>query len=123
MSGFNRLAYYPCGYAEFTERKAKEEQARRDEAEQLSKRAAEKEREIFYRSKKERAEEERRKREIKQIEADICALERSEEELNTALSLPENLADYKRVMELTEKLQSIKLQLDALYNRYADMIQ
>lgn len=118
-----RLAYYPCGYAEFTERKAEEERAKRDEAERISKMAAEKEREIFYRSKKERAEEERRKREIKQIEADICALERSEEEINAALSLPENLADYKRVLELSEKLQSVKLQLDALYSRYADMIQ
>lgn len=75
-----------------------------------------------YRSKKERAEEERKKQAVKKLEADISAREQEEAEINALLSKPEIAADYVRVNELLQKLEGIKLQLDELYGEYEKMI-
>lgn len=76
-----------------------------------------------YRSKKERAEEERKKQLVKRLEAEISACEKEEEKINAALALPEISCDYIKVNELLSRLEGIKLQLDALYNEYANVIQ
>lgn len=78
--------------------------------------------ESFYRSKKERAEEERRKQLTKRIEEQISKLEGEEQEINILLSQPNVVADYKQVNELLQKLEQIKIKLDGLYNEYSEMI-
>ena len=80
------------------------------------------ERQASYRSKRERAEEAERKAKTKQIEGQINALEERESEINNRLAEPETAADYKKVNALLAELQSIKLQLDALYSRYEELL-
>ena len=75
-----------------------------------------------YRSKKERAEEENRKRLVKKLEEEISVLENEEAEINRQLSLPEIVCDYVLVNGLSKKLEGIKLQLDRLYNEYEKVI-
>ncbi len=75
-----------------------------------------------YRSKKERAEEEKKKQLVKNLENEISELEREEDEINKLLSQSEIAADYVRVNELIKKSEGIKLQLDGLYSKYSEMI-
>ncbi|MDE7453433.1 MAG: hypothetical protein K2N22_03395, partial [Clostridia bacterium] len=75
-----------------------------------------------YRSKKERAEEERRKQLAKQIEREICELEKEEAEINARLAEPETASDYLKVQKLCERLEGIKLQLDTLYKSYETVL-
>ena len=77
---------------------------------------------VYHRSGKERAEEERKKQRLKQLEADIAECERAEAEINAMLADPEITADYLKVNELLKKLEGIKLQLDMFYKEYGDMI-
>ncbi len=75
-----------------------------------------------YRSKKERAEEERQKQLVKNLEAKIAECEKREEEINNLLAQPEIIADYVRVSALLKELEAIKLQTDGLYKAYEDML-
>lgn len=108
-----KLNYYDCGYGEFTESKKSAEPAEQPEK---------RERSGGYRSRKERAEEEKQKQLIKKLEAEISALESEEAEINEKLSDPEISADYVRVNELLQKLESIKTQTELLYKRYEEVI-
>lgn len=108
-----KLNYYDCGYGEFTESKQSAEPAEQPEK---------RERSGGYRSRKERAEEEKQKQLIKKLEAEISALEGEEAEINEKLSDPEISADYVRVNELLQKLESIKTQTELLYKRYEEVI-
>ena len=76
----------------------------------------------YYRSGKDRAEEERKKQRIKKLEADISECERAEAEINDMLADPEIAADYIKVNELIKKLEGIKLQLEKFYKEYGDML-
>lgn len=80
------------------------------------------ERSAYHRSNKERAAEERNKQKIKALENRIAELENSEKEINAQLADPEITADYKKVNELVQRLEGIKLQLDKLYNEYGEML-
>lgn len=80
------------------------------------------ERQSAFRSKRERAEEAERKAQTKKIEAEICKCEAREAELNEQLADPAVAADYKKVNGLLSELQAIKLQLDALYSRYEELL-
>ena len=73
-----------------------------------------------YRSREERAKETKTKLRIKEIESRLEALEREEEALNMALA--ENAADYKKVREITEKLDLLHAESDALYAEYETLI-
>lgn len=108
-----KLNYYDCGYGEFTESKKSAEPAEQPEK---------RERSGGYRSRKERAEEEKQKQLIKKLEAEISALEGEEAEINEKLSDPEISADYVRVNELLQKLESIRTQTELLYKRYEEVI-
>ena len=116
------LNVFDGGYAAFNEyKKQKNEEIKRaQEQEKYAKKQAEKEN--FYRSKKERAEEAKRKELIKKTEESICALEEREQRLNADLANPLIIADYKKVGEITDELLSIKLQLDTLYKTYESLI-
>lgn len=116
------LNVFDGGYTAFNEyKKQKNEEIKRaQEQEKYTEKQAEKEN--FYRSKKERAEEAKRKELIKKTEESICALEEREQRLNADLANPLIIADYKKVGEITDELLSIKLQLDTLYKTYESLI-
>lgn len=109
------------GYAAFNaqKKKIKEEAVRAAESKKYEEAAA---RQSGYRSKRERAEETKRREEIKKTEDGIKALEAEESEINTLLSTPGAYSDYKRAQSLAARLEKIKEELDALYKRYGDMI-
>lgn len=117
-----KLNVYDAGYEEYTliKRRRNEESAKRVQEEKSA--ALRTAREGAYRSKKERADEERRKELIKRTEKSICRLEEEEIELNRMLADGSIASDYKKVKEISERLDSIKLQLDGLYNEYENMI-
>lgn len=107
------INYFDGGYKEYTEfiNNNKEEPVKKTS-----------EKDKGYRSKKERAEAENRKAEIKRIEEEISKAEAEEELINKQLQDPVILADYKKVLSLSEKLTGIKLQLDGLYKEYELML-
>ena len=117
-----KLNVYDGDYAFFTEEKKRKREILQRQEEEKRQIVAKEEKQSSYRSKKERAEEERKKTAIKQIEQKICALEQEEESLNAELADHAVAADYKKVNEILEKLQSIKLQIDKLYNDYSNML-
>ncbi len=115
-----KLNTFAGNYLEYTQSKAEARPAEkplggRDEAAEHAKKSG-------YRSKKERAETERKKERIRDIESEIAELESEEAELNSRLSDPAVLTDYMQVRELSGKLSQIKNRLEALYAEYADMI-
>jgi len=117
-----KLNAFEGGYAFYTQekKKLKEEKARREE--QIKFAAREQEKQNSYRSKKDRAEEARRKTRIKKFKNRICELEEEENLLNLNLADPEIAADYKKVAEISKEIEAIKLQLDALYKDYEAML-
>lgn len=116
------LNVFDGGYEAFNEYKRlkNEEKKREEEREKFAERQAEKQ--TFYRSRKERAEEAKRKELIRKTEESICSLEAEEEDLNAKLADPQIISDYRKINEITAKLQTIKLQLDTLYKTYEDLI-
>lgn len=112
ISNFS-INYFDGGYKEYTE-------FINNNKEELPKKTPEKDK--GYRSKKERAEAENRKAGIKRIEEEILKAEAEEEFINKQLQDPLILADYKKVLSLSEKLTGIKLQLDGLYKEYELML-
>lgn len=117
-----KLISYDGGYEFYAEEKKRKKEQQLAEAEKL-KTPTEAPRPNAYRSKKERAEEGRKKDAAKKIEQQIYDLESEEERLNSELSDPAVTADYKKVNEILEKLQAIKLQIDKLYNEYETVLQ
>lgn len=117
-----KLNVYDGDYGFYAEEKKKQREAALKTQEQDKYAAKEAERKNSYRSKKERAEEARRKERIKKTESEISALEEEENKLNEELTKPENLTDYKRLTALTARLQEIKMQLDKLYSEYETLI-
>ncbi len=117
-----KLNCYEGGYEFYNTQKSAEREKVRREAEESALRERNAERQASYRSKRERAEEAERKAKIKQIEGQINALEERESEINNRLAEPETAADYKKVNALLAELQSIKLQLDELYNKYEKLL-
>ncbi len=118
-----KLNVFDGGYAAFNEwkRGLNEQKIRREQEEKLARERGEKE--SSFRSKKERAEDAKRKARIKEIERSISALEKEENSLNAKLADPEITADYKKLNEITVRLQAIKLQLDALYSEYETVLE
>ena len=117
-----KLNCYEGGYEFYNTQKSAEREKTRREAEESALRERNAERQASYRSRRERAEEAERKAKIKQIEGQINALEERESEINNRLAEPETAADYKKVNALLAELQSIKLQLDELYNKYEKLL-
>ena len=116
------LKTYDGGYEFFTNEKQKLAEAKRQKEEEIKNLQYKERKSEGYRSAKERAAEARKKERIKQIEAEICAVEREEEQINTSLSDPAVAADYKKVQELLQNLEGLKIRLDALYKEYEQVI-
>ncbi len=117
-----RLKTYECGYKEYTEEKRRSAELKRKEEEAAKTAMYEEEKRTGYRSKKERADEARKRERIKKIETDISDLENEENKLNESLSDTSVTADYKAVMDITERLRLIRTKLDELYEEYESLI-
>ena len=116
------LNTYEGGYEFFTGEKQRKAEIERRKEEEIKNLQYKEKKNASYRSAKERAQETRKKERIKQIEADICAVEREEEQINTLLSDPEVSADYKKVQSLLQNLEELKIRLDALYKEYEEVL-
>lgn len=117
-----KLTLYDGGYEGY---KAKKEEcaAATRQAEEDKKRAEyQTEKENSYRSRKERAEEAKRRGEIKSLEAEIAQAEGEEEKLNAKLSDPETTRDYQTLQHVLDELQHVRAKLDELYSRYGEII-
>lgn len=117
-----RIFKFDGGYAAFNAQKKAAEEAFEREREQADRQKFQAEKRAGHRSKKERAEEENRKRDIRNIESEITALEEEENQINLKLSEPSVVCDYKKVAVLSQRLEEIKINLDALYKRYAEVL-
>ena len=116
------LKVYGGGYENYLSEKKKIADCKNLAEISEKQKTAQTERESSYRSKKERAEEERKKQLAKQIEREIYALEKEEEQINLLLAQPETASDYVKVGQLAARLDGIKIQLDTLYKRYETVL-
>lgn len=119
-----KLKSYAGGYDFYTAEKKREREAEILAGERAKLAAAESAREAKsgYRSKKERAEEAAKKERIKRIEADICAAEAEENQINEDMLKPDAVADYKKLNGLSARLEEVKARLEKLYKEYETLI-
>lgn len=117
-----KLNTYSGNYQFYNECKADLREKVKFEEEHLKRVERDEKRTDSYRSKKERAEEAKRKECIKNIEAQISALEAEEQKINSDLADPAVLSDYKKVQTLSDRLSEVKTSLDNLYAEYANLI-
>ena len=117
-----KLAQYDGGYEGYKEEKARLKRQEEEREEMLRRAEYERQRETSYRSKKDRAEEAKKKAEIKRIEGEIATLEEEEGQLNASLSDPDVTGDYKKLNGVLEKLQSVRADLEELYALYGQLL-
>ena len=86
----------------------------------VSKNSAQKE--GYYRTKEERSADAKRRARIKKIEDEISALEKENDEINTALASPEVTSDFRLLEEKCNRLEEIRKLLDTLYEEYETLI-
>ncbi len=78
--------------------------------------------ESYYRSKEERAQDAKRRTRIKKIEEEIAALEAETEGLNADLADPAVTASFPLLTEKCNRIEEIKNLLDELYNEYETLL-
>ena len=71
--------------------------------------------------KEQQALERKRNSRISKIEKDIEQKENEVSELQELLQLPETSADYEKLLELTEKFEILKNELDELYSEWEEL--
>lgn len=118
----NKLTFYGGGYEGYKVEKARVAGLIRAREEEKRTEALNAEREVKYRSKKDRANEARLKAELKSVEEEIALAEEREAELNGMLSDPAVTCDYLKIKQVTEELEKIKEKLDKLYEKYGEII-
>ncbi|MDE7329481.1 MAG: hypothetical protein K2N30_00020, partial [Clostridia bacterium] len=111
---------YECGYGGYIEQKRKSEEDAQAGLIEEKAAAYKAEKDAFYRSKKDRAEEAKRKQLVKRTEEKIGELEGEEAALNAKLA--SGITDYKEIEDISNRMQDIKNELDALYKEYETMI-
>ena len=112
-------------YEAYTAYKAKVQETAKKQAQQtpatpVLQNSAQKE--GYYRSKEERAQDAKRRTRIKKIEDEISALEEESEQINVALADPEVTANFRLLEEKCNRLEEIRSLLDALYGEYETLI-
>ncbi|MDE7087102.1 MAG: ATP-binding cassette domain-containing protein, partial [Clostridia bacterium] len=117
-----KLNLYQGGYEGYKAEKALISQQLAAEEEERKRAAYSVEKESKYRSKKERAQEAALKAELKSVEKEIGEAEKEEENLNAQLSDPEVTGDYEKLKGVLDRLEQVKSKLDALYERYGEII-
>lgn len=75
-----------------------------------------------FRSKKERAEEAKKRQRAREIEKEIAELEEEETTLNAALTDPAVVADFRLLKEKCDRLEELKRRADSLYEEYETLI-
>ena len=111
-------------YEEYTTLKA-EEKAKKTlekEAEKRETRANTASVAPSYRSKEDRAAETKKRLRVKEIENKISALEEEETSINIELATPEVAGNFSLLTEKCNRLESLKAELDALYEEYEKLI-
>lgn len=117
-----KLTLYDGGYEGYKAKKEEAAAALRQAEEDKRRAEYQAEKESSYRSKKDRAEEAKRRNEIKALEAGIAQAESEEEQLNCQLSDPAIAADYQALQAVLDKLQAVKGRLDEMYSRYGEIM-
>jgi ATP-binding cassette subfamily F protein 3 len=117
-----RLNYYDGNYDYYKAQKERAAQEKLDEIKAQEQKAYEEAKAASYRSKKERAEEAKKKARIKQLEADISACEEQEERLNNLLSDPSITADYTKLNDVLKELNQVKERSEKLYEEYEKLL-
>ncbi|MGN0804702.1 MAG: ABC-F family ATP-binding cassette domain-containing protein [Candidatus Coproplasma sp.] len=117
-----KLNVYEGGYEGYKKSKEKKAESERIAEEERAKKQYEEDKIKAYRSKKDRAEEAKRKADIKAIEADISLCEERERYINASLADPAISADYERLSPLLEELSTLQKKLETLYERYGELI-
>jgi ATP-binding cassette subfamily F protein 3 len=117
-----KLNYYDGNYEYYKAQKQRDAEAQLEEERVQAQKAYEEAKMASYRSKKERAEEARKKTRIKQIEADISACEEQEVVLNSQLADPAITSDYTKLNDVLSKLNAIKEKCEKLYEEYETLI-
>ena len=105
------IAEYPGRYDDYLEQKSKEnQQVVNTPAPPKQPTEAAK---SNYRSKQQRSEQTKRRTRLRQLEQQIAQGEAEIEELQQAMTLPENTADYTVLNDLCARLEAVKLQHEA----------
>lgn len=112
------ITAYDGGYEGYKAQKEKIAAAKQEEERLARQQKWEEDNRARYRSKKERAEETRRKERMKAIEAEISRLEGREAELNVRLADPTVASDYAKLSAVLKELEEIKNQIESLYGEY-----
>ncbi len=110
------LTVYSCNYDEYVNQK----QTTKKEEQPVP--ALSHLKNTSYRSKEERAQEAKRQTRQKQIEKQIALLEEEENAINLDLAKPEISADFALLTKLCNRLETIKNELDALYEEYETLL-
>ncbi len=107
-----KLSSAKCSYAEFLELQKQQTAPPPPKTEPAGKNG--------YRSKAERAKEVRLRTRMREIEIRLEAIEEEESVCNEKLA--QCAADYKKVRELTERLDALRKETETLYEEYAALI-
>ena len=75
----------------------------------------------YKQQKEQQALERKRNSKISKIEKEIEQTETEISEIQALLELPETSADYEKLLELTEKFDSLKNELDELYSEWEEL--
>ncbi len=110
-----KLSMFDGGYAEYLESKKNALPPPAAETPKKEERT-----ESGYRSKEERAKEAKRRTRVKEIETRLAELEQEEERLNGALA--EHASDYAKVSEISQALEALHAESEALYGEYGELI-
>lgn len=102
----NRFEIYDGGYDYYLSHK------RNEVTEKVVQKVEAKDNSGYYRSKAQRAEEQKKKNKIKELEKNMAELEAREKEIIESMSQPEAVSDYVKLTELSNELQEIKNKMD-----------
>ena len=80
------------------------------------------EKNVYHRTKEDRAADAKRKNRVKKIEEEISSLEEEDALINASLSDPEVTSNFPLLTEKCNRLDEIKTLLDSLYQEYETLI-
>ena len=80
------------------------------------------EKNVYHRTKEDRAADAKRKNRIKKIEEEISSLEEEDALINASLSDPEVTSNFPLLTEKCNRLDEIKTLLDSLYQEYETLL-
>ena len=109
-------------YEEYTTFKAEEKAKKTLQKEKEPQKSATATSAQSYRSKEDRAAETKKRLRVKEIENKISALEDEETAINAELATPEVSGNFSLLTEKCNRLESLKAELDSLYEEYETLI-